>query len=201
MVEEFTRQIYNTDVQNEILSVMAMHILRDISTEISGKWYALMVDETMDLSNTEQMVLCLHYVDDSLEVHEEFVGLYSLESTSADVLVTVIQDTLLRMNLAISNCRGQCYDGSKNMSGSRSGVATRITNLESRAPYTHCYGHALNLAIQDTVKGVKVMEDTLDTVYEITKLIKKFPKRDVIFPRFNSSSAMGNYSRQKFFYR
>ena len=41
-----------------------------------------MVDETMDLSNTEQMVLCLHYVDDSLEVHEEFVGLYSLESTS-----------------------------------------------------------------------------------------------------------------------
>ena len=81
------------------------------------------------------------------------------------------------MNLAISNCRGQCYDGSKNMSGSRSGVATRITNLESRAPYTHCYGHALNLAIQDTVKGVKVMEDT---VYEITKLIKKSPKRDVI---------------------
>ena len=143
---------------------------------------------------TEQMVLhvCLLYVDDSLEVHGEHLRLYSLESTSADVLVTVIQDTLLRMNLAISNCRGQCYDGSKNMSGSRSGVATRITNLESRAPYTHCYGHALNLAIQDTVKGVKVMEDTLDTVYEITKLIKKSPKRDVIFQKFKNDVASGS---------
>lgn len=126
---------------------------------------------------TEQMVLhvCLLYEDDSLEVLEERLGLYSLESTSANVLVTVIQDTLLRMNLAISNCRGQCYNGGKNMCGSRSDVTTRITYLESRAPYTHCYEHALNLAIQDTVKGVKVMEDTLNTVYEITKLIKSLP--------------------------
>ena len=123
---------------------------------------------------TEQMVLhvCLLYVDDSLEVHEERLRLYSLESTSADVFVTVIQDILLCMNLAISTCHGQCYNGSKNMCGWWSGVATRITHLESRAPYTHCYGYTLNLAIQDTVKGVKVMEDTLNTVYEITKLIK-----------------------------
>ena len=32
-------KLTSPDVQNEILSVMAMHILRDISTEISGKWY------------------------------------------------------------------------------------------------------------------------------------------------------------------
>ena len=33
-----------------------------------------MVDETTDLSNTEQMVLCQRYVDDSFEVHEELIG-------------------------------------------------------------------------------------------------------------------------------
>ena len=55
-------------------------------------------------------------------------------------------------------------------------MATRLTDLESRALYTHYYEHALNLAIQDVVKSVKVMEDTLDTVYETTKLIKKPPK-------------------------
>ena len=33
-----------------------------------------MVDETTDLSNTEQMVLCLRYVDDNLEVHEELIA-------------------------------------------------------------------------------------------------------------------------------
>lgn len=43
-----------------------------------------MVDETTDLSNTEQLVLCIRYVDDYLNVHEEPVGLYSLESTIAN---------------------------------------------------------------------------------------------------------------------
>jgi len=102
------------------------------------------------------------------------------------VVVTAI---LLHMNLTINNFRGQCYDGASNMSGARSGVATRLTDLESRALYTHCYGHALNLAIQDLVKGVKVMEDTLDTVYEITKLIKKSPKWEVIFQKIKDEVA------------
>ena len=43
-----------------------------------------MVDETTDLSNTEQMVFCLRYVDSSLEIHEELIGLYSIESKSAE---------------------------------------------------------------------------------------------------------------------
>ena len=49
-----------------------------------------MVDETTDLFNTEQMVPCLHYVDDSFEVHKELIRLNSLESTCVSVLVTVI---------------------------------------------------------------------------------------------------------------
>ena len=54
-------------------------------------------------------------------------------------------------------------------------MATRLSDLESRVLYTHCYKHALNLAIQDVLKGVKVMEDTLDTVSDITKLIRSLP--------------------------
>jgi len=60
--DKFTRP----EIQNEILSIMALHILREIASELSGKWYTVMVDETTDLSNTEQMVLCLRYVDDNL---------------------------------------------------------------------------------------------------------------------------------------
>ena len=66
------------------------------------------------------------------------------------------------------------------MSGIRTGVATRINALESRALYTHCYGHALNLAVQDTLKRIKVMEQCLETVHEITKLVEKSPNRDAI---------------------
>ena len=69
--------------------------------------------------------------------------------------------------------RGQCYDGASAMSGSRGGVATKLQQEEPRAVYTHCYGHALNLACGDTIKKSKVMRDALDTAYEIVKLVKK----------------------------
>ena len=57
------------------------------------------------------------------------------------------------------------------MSERKSGVVTKLAALEHRALYTHCYGHALNLATQDALKGIKTTEETLDTVYEITKHI------------------------------
>ena len=116
---------------------MALYRLRDITADISGKWFTLMVDETTDLANTEQMVVCLRYVEDNLKVYEEPVGLYSLESTSTETIVSTIKDVLLRMNLRIDMCRGQCYNGASNMSGSNSGVATKIASLECRALYTH----------------------------------------------------------------
>ncbi|KAI6658761.1 Zinc finger MYM-type protein 1-like [Oopsacas minuta] len=138
-------------IQNEILKLMSLRILRDIVQQISGMMYTIMVDETTDLSNTEQMVLCLRHVDDDLNVHEELIGLYSLESTSADNIMLTIQDIQLRLNLSINNCRGQCYNGASNMSGIRSGVTTKVSSLEPRALYTHCYGHALNRVIQDGI--------------------------------------------------
>ena len=79
-------------------------------------------------------------VDDKLIVNEEFIGLYSVDLITADVLTAVIKDVMLRLNLAITKLR--C----STMSGSRSGVAKRIMEEECRAVYTHCYGHSLNLA-------------------------------------------------------
>ena len=73
--------------------------------------------DTSGLSNNEQMVLCLRFVDDNLEVHEELTGLYSLESTSADVVVSAMNGILLHFNQAINNFRGQCFDGDRNVSG------------------------------------------------------------------------------------
>ena len=90
---------------------MAKSILDNIAHELSGKWYTIMADETTDLSNTEQMVLCLRHVDDDLEVHEDLIGLHNLESTSADTIVSTIQGILLGLNLSIKNCRGQRCDG------------------------------------------------------------------------------------------
>ena len=113
-------------IQNEMLQVMALRILREICDLIRGApFYSIMADEVTDSSNREQVV-CLRWVDQHLEPHEEFVGLHVVDTVASDRITTVLKDVLLRMNLNLSNCRGQCYDGASNMSG-RCGVAAQIS--------------------------------------------------------------------------
>ena len=48
---------------------------------------------------------------------------------------------------------------------------------------THCYCHSLNLVVGDKMKNIPLWNDTVDMAYEITKLIKKSPKREAEFHR------------------
>ena len=68
---------------------------------------------------------------------------------------------------------------------------TRIMSEQPKALYSHCYGHSLNLACQDGIKNIKLLENTLDTVYEITKLIKCSPKPDVLIKKIKDEVTLG----------
>ena len=189
-LEKKTDKYVSADIQNELLKVMGLQVLRDIATSLhSAEFYSIMVDKTTDVSNKEQAVLCFGWVSDDLIAHEDFVGLYGIENTEAKTMVNMILDVLTRLNLSIKKLRGQCYDGASAMSGPRSGVAKQIRDLESRAVYTHCYGHSLNLACMDTIKSSKVMQEALDITAEITKLVKLSPRRGTIFQRLKDELA------------
>ena len=124
------------------------------------------------------VVKVLWWVDDELNVHKEFMGLYEVPSIEASSLVFVIKDTLVRMNLSLAKARGQSYDGASNMSGIRSGVAKQIQDEEPRALFTHWYGHSLSLAASDTIKKCNTMKET---THETTKLVKYSPRRENLF--------------------
>ena len=154
------------EIQNEIIKLMGIQILRDIALNLqSSPFLSIMADETTDSSNREQVTLFIRWVSDDFQVHEEFLGLYHVASIDAATLTSVIHDIFMRLNLSIERLRGQCYDGASTMSGSKSGVAKRISELEPRAIFTHCYGHSLNLAACDTIKKMKVMRDALETTH------------------------------------
>lgn len=106
---------------------------------------------------------------------------------NVDSLVGAIKDSLIRMNMQISNCRGQCYNGASNMSGSKRGVAAQIASEESRALFIHCFAHSLNLAVADTIKQSKVCSNALEVAFEVTKLIKFSPKRNAVFDQIKSN--------------
>ena len=122
------------EIQNECLQIMAMHIVRRLSQAIrTAAYFAVMADECTEFSNKEQFTICIRWVGDDLVDHEDFIGLYQVDSINAECLTHAIKDTLLRMNISLSNCRGQCYDGASTMSGSKSGVMARLCSEEKRA--------------------------------------------------------------------
>ena len=67
--------------------------------------------------------------------------------------------------------------------------AAQIKSVNGKCLYTHCYGHALNLAVADAIKSVKCMSDALDTVREIGKLVKKSPQRNTKLDKIREETA------------
>ena len=94
----------------------------------------------------------LQWVDNELQVHEEFMGLYEVSTIEATFLVAAVKNCLLGLNISLTKVRGQCYDGASNMSGLRQGSSNCHSGRTANAYFTHCYGHNLNLAVADTVK-------------------------------------------------
>ena len=177
--ENKTDKYTHNTIQNEMMKIMALQVLREIAKNLQDTdFYTMMCDEATDVANTSQLVICLRWVDDNLVAHDEYIGLKDMADTSADSIVKALKDVLLRMNLNLRKCRGQCYDGCSTMTGHRNGVVTKIKECEKRALYSHCYCHSLNLAVGDTMKSSKILKDTIDTTFELTKLIKKSPKRE-----------------------
>ncbi|KAL5505424.1 hypothetical protein EMCRGX_G006855 [Ephydatia muelleri] len=60
--------------------------------------------------------------------------------------------------ISFTKFRVKCYDGCSTMAGARAGVAVKIQEVEPRAVLTHFYGHALNLAMSDTITKTAVHE-------------------------------------------
>ena len=71
---------------------MALRILREIAKQIQNAvFFTIMADETADVSNSEQLVVCIRWVDDSFVIHEDFIGVHLLKDTGADHIVVIIK--------------------------------------------------------------------------------------------------------------
>lgn len=69
-----TNKYTSPEIQNELIETMANKVLRNIITHIQkSSFYTIMADETADASNTEQLVICLRWVDNDFIVSEEFL--------------------------------------------------------------------------------------------------------------------------------
>ena len=142
-------------------------------------FFSIIADEVVDVANKEQLSLCLRFVDSS-GVHEMFADFVEVERITGAVLADAILQRLAAWGLPLSCLRGQCYDGSSNMSGIRSGCRTLVQNKAPKATYTHCAAHQLNLAVVSACK-IQAFKSAESTIGEIARFFSFLPRGSGFF--------------------
>ena len=51
------------EIQNEIIKMLAFEVLRGVIADIQARLFTVIVDETADVTQHEQMSVCIRYVD------------------------------------------------------------------------------------------------------------------------------------------
>ena len=154
--------------QNDIIKCCGEVISDDIVSEIKkNKFFSILADEAMDAAKKEQLALVLRYVDSDCIPREEFLRFVHLkEGLSGQHLANAILSSLNDLGLDISDCRGQGYDGAGSVSGHKNGCSAIIKRINSKALYTHCFSHRLNLSIAYacSLRSVSNMLGTVKTI-------------------------------------
>jgi len=131
-------------------------IINKISSELDKSMYfAIMIEETKDITKTEQLSVVVRYYYNN-EIKERFLGFTPLKNLDANALFNHnhIQLKLNKCKIDINKCVAQTYDGANVMRGSINGVQNLFKNKVPHAAYIHCHNHRLNLVLVDVAKNV-----------------------------------------------
>ncbi|KAJ9560496.1 hypothetical protein OSB04_005656 [Centaurea solstitialis] len=165
------------DIQKDIVQACSETIINVIMEDLGNDLFAILVDESRDVSCKEQMALVLRFINKKGEVVERFIGLRNVSDTSALSLKATIYDMLSKWKLSPTRIRGQGYDGASNMSGAFNGLKTLIMNETKSAYFIHCFAHQLQLALVFVAKNHTKINDFFDVVSRLLNIIGSSYKR------------------------
>ncbi|KAL6509305.1 hypothetical protein OROGR_022615 [Orobanche gracilis] len=165
-------------IQKDIVNCCAKETTNRIVEELGDDYFAVLADESSDVSQKEQLALCLRYVERSTgKVVERFLGLVHVGDTTALSLRSAIVSLLVEHSLSPSKIRGQGYDGASNMKGEINGLKTLIMEDAPNAYYVHCFAHQLQLTLVAVAKRNNECAWLFDTLAMLLNVIGVSCKR------------------------
>ena len=128
-------------------------------------------------SNKQQLLFCLRYVDNDEDICEDFVKFIHCKSglTGKD-LYNEVTETLSSFGLDLQNCCGQGYDGAGAVYGHVDGISALMLRENSKALYTHCASHRLNLVIGTSCK-ISSVRNLMEVIKDISYFFNFSPIR------------------------
>ena len=171
------------DIVTEQITLMGNTLLCSLLQNIkqnSPAWYAIMGDEASDIASREQLNISIRWVNESMKLVK-----IQLDCFASPTLLLMPFVMLLKIFLFTAAFLCPFVEAKRtNMQGCRNCVATQIKHESPSALSVHCFAHKLNLCLQDVGKQLVFLQDALEVVREIAKLIKFSPKELVSFHKY-----------------
>ncbi|KAJ8870594.1 hypothetical protein PR048_029617 [Dryococelus australis] len=152
------------DFQNQIIHLIESQIINKILSMLkSAKYNNIILDCTPDISKTEQMTILVRFVHvtcsdraHGVKIYKHFLGFVPVVDATSSTLTNAVLEFLEKMNIPLSDMRGQGYDNGANMKGKHSGLQKkRILNMNKRAFYMPCSRNSLNLVLNDAAMSLQ----------------------------------------------
>lgn len=103
--------------------------------------FSIIADETLDISGQEQLIICFRFVTAGEKplLREDFVIFFAFTDLGSESIAKNILEVCENLGIDLENkLIGQGYDGASTMSGSKTGVKTRIQEMFPKAMYVDC---------------------------------------------------------------
>lgn len=184
-------------VQNELIDICKEKIQETILTNVKkAKFFAILFDETTDISHTEQMSLSFRYFNDGV-IREDFVCfcdayemLESEEEHSSDgpkelrltgiALAKIVESLCYKFDIDLAFCVGIGTDSCSVMASEVKGAVQELSKKAIHAKRCPCNNHALNNSLAKS-SNVTSCRNTTGTMKKIVAFANASAKRHRVF--------------------
>lgn len=167
----------SADIQNDLIHCVA-HVIRDkILEEIKTTSYvAIMLDETSDIQSVSQLSTVFRYVNKN-QIVERFIGFTDVSAErTASTLFKHVESVVDKYDFE-KKIMGQTYDGAVVMNGEFNGLKNKILDKYPTAMHVHCYAHASNLILSQSLTFIKQCNIFFSTLNGISMFASNSSKR------------------------
>ncbi|XP_075550145.1 SCAN domain-containing protein 3-like [Dermacentor variabilis] len=153
-------KLHRTKCAALITKVLARCLLEDLVKDIGASQYSLLIDESTDVANEKQVAVVVRYFSTSLKkVVSTFLGLFTLEGSSAQQIAQGLLDFLTSVGLDFIRCIGIGTDGCNVMVGRNNSVYTHLRRKNENLMLVKCVCHSIQLCAS---KAVEVLPRSLE---------------------------------------
>ena len=176
--------------QNDLIEAIGDEVLSFIIDEATNaQFFAIMMDETTDLSHLEQVAIVVRYCNQNFDSFERLLSLTESSTVTGQALANRMMSILQLHKFDLTKLCAQTYDGAAAMSGKYCGCQAIIRQTAPQAHYNHCRSHSSNLVIVKSAQATRFGRNFFGILEQLFVVIEGSAKRHMWF--MDAQVAMG----------